>query len=287
MSIVAQCIGKIINLDGKAYRLVKANNNDANCLSLRSEGTGLFLRHKMGRLVETDASDNADFFPADSSFIPEERSDGFVLRCANKGMEDSYICKIDIDTYIVNPDLVEYMFKALPAPAAPLESMPSAFNPGVKAAGEAFWGRSLNLNGRTYVTVPANDDDAGHLSLLNMANGLYARHFDNKIVESGPDMNPQFFAADSSFKPEAKDKGIILRCVNQGMETRAIVKGEDEKAEALIGDVASALVFPTGGAGWPWELLKTLAANTARMAFLMENAAQAASTAQPDNEEKK
>ena len=277
MSIAAQYIGKIINLDGKAYAVVKANNNDANCLSLRSEGTGLFLRHKMGRLVETDASDNANFFPTDSSFIPEERNDGFVLRCSNKGMEESYICKIDIDTYIVNPDLVEYTFKAVAAPAAPVApvGMAPAIISGVEAAGNGFWGRSLNLNGRTYVTVPANDDDAGHLSLLNTANGLYARHFRGKLVESGPEMNAQFFALDSSFKPEAKDKGFILRCVNQGMEANAIVKGEDEKAEAVIGDVAAALVFPTGGAGFPWELFKIIAANTARMASMLENQAQA------------
>ena len=275
MSIAAQTIGKNVKLDGKTYGLVGANNKNVNCVSLRSVATGLFLRHKMGRLVETDPNDNPNAFPADSSFIPEARGDGFVLRCSNKGMEDNYICKIDIDTYIVNPDLVEYMFKALPAPAAPLESMPSAFNPGVKTAGEAFWGRSLNLNGRTYLTVPANDDDAGHLSLLNMANGLYARHFRGKLVESGPEMNAQFFALDSSFKPEAKDKGFILRCVNQDMEANAIVKGEGEQAEALIGDVASAIVFPTEGAGWPWELLKMLAANTARVASMLENQAQA------------
>ena len=266
MSIAAQTIGKNVKLDGKTYGLVGANNKNVNCVSLRSVATGLFLRHKMGRLVETDPNDNPNAFPADSSFIPEARGDGFVLRCSNKGMEDNYICKIDTDTFIVNPDLVEYLFKAIPAPTAsatPVSKAPAPI-PGNMGAGSGFLGRSLNLHGIKYLTVPANDDDPGHVSLLNVANGLYARHFRNNIVESGPEMNPQFFALDSSFKPEARGNGLILRCVNQGMETRAIVMGEGENPQAVIGKAESAQVFTSGSAAWPWSAVKILVANAAQ-----------------------
>lgn len=269
MSVATRYIGKTVKLDGKDYVIVKANNHDENFVSLRSVITGLFLRHKMGRVVETDADDNQAVFPADSSFFPEEREKGIVLHCSNPGMEDNYICKIDIDTFIVNTDLTEYVFQVTDAPVPSVErelGLSSTEN----VSGNGFLGLNLSIDSRTYMIVPANDGDSAHISLLNMKNGLYARHFDSKIVESNSDMNADFFPADSSFKPETRENGLILRCVNKGMENLAIVKGKGAPVTTLIGDVGSAQVFHAAGMGGMWEILKTMAANVARMTTLLE-----------------
>ncbi len=267
MQTAMQLIGKKVQLDGKMYHVVKANNGEDVCLSLQNASSALFLRHKDGRLVETDENDNATFFATDSSFVPEERGDGFVLRCSNPGMEESYICKLDVDTYIVSEDLVEFIFFAMPSSMDESDEIHSSTIDTLSKETEINYGSKLVLNGVAYLLVPANDGNVAHISLLNPSNGRFARHYDGKIIESFPD-GAELFPADSSFNPEI-DKGYIsLCCVNTGMENLAITYNEKDTG-FVIGEKSEAFAFQKIGCDSPWEALKEIIANLGRIAEIL------------------
>lgn len=275
-------LGKIVRMDDAVYEITAANNGIANCCSLRNINSGLFLRHKNGKLLDTDANDNAEFFKADSSFVPEEREGGFVLHCSNAGMEKNFICKIDTNTFVINPDFIEFVYRPESSPAtapapvealAPLENTTQApaFSPAYYPRENGFLGIQCMLHGVKYLTVPGNDDVDGHISLLNPLNGRYARHFDGKIVETGRERNTKFFPEDSSFLPEARNEGMVLRCVNQGMEDLAIVAEEAETMVYKVGTLPLAFVFPMVQGTFPWNAMKPLFENIAKIVSLLES----------------
>ena len=51
-------IGTQVQLDDALYTVVAANNGNTACISLRNKASGLFLRHKNGKLLDTDPNDN-------------------------------------------------------------------------------------------------------------------------------------------------------------------------------------------------------------------------------------
>lgn len=108
-------VGKGVQMDDILYIVVKANNGDDACISLRNPDNGLFLRHKNGKIMESDSEDNAKFFPNDSSFVPVESGYGFILHCSNTGLERSFICRLEKNIYIISRDFVEYVFKPVPS----------------------------------------------------------------------------------------------------------------------------------------------------------------------------
>lgn len=254
MTLAPSLIGKTIHFEGRVLAVCRANNNEEKCVSLQDTSNALFLRHKDGKIVETSKDVNPEFFPDDSSFVPEERSDGFILRCSNKGMEEHYVCKIDTDTFIVNRYLEEYIFR-------------STSDGFVGSSCGVCIGRCLNANGVQYLLVPANDGNPFHVSLLNATNGLYARHFSGKLIESGPEKNAKAFPYDSSFRLEPQSDGMIVCCVNQGMENTAVARGANK--ELIIEELSKAYVFPITGALGAMELLKAAVSNTGRLCAML------------------
>ena len=104
-------IGSSVQLDDVVYSVEAANNGNRECISLCNQETGFFLRHKGGKLLDTDAKDNPNSFLDDSSWIPVACGDGYILHCSNAGMEDKFICKVGINDFIINSDLVEYVIR--------------------------------------------------------------------------------------------------------------------------------------------------------------------------------
>lgn len=212
MSLVENLIGKTIQLDGTYFDIVEPNNGNEACISLSDPKTKLFLRHKNGRIQETGPDDNPDYFPNDSSFVPEEwESDGFVLHCSNPGLENQYICKIDEGSFIVNPDLEKFVFNITSATNDNASTIIVQSNPNI--------GKYFELNGSRYDMVDANNGDPECISLCNPKTKLFLRHKNNTIFETGPDDNPDYFPMDSSFVPEeSQNDALILHCSNPGME---------------------------------------------------------------------
>ena len=217
MNIVPSLIGKILVINDQLYSIIPANNNNQKCISIQNITNGLFLRHKNGKIIESPISDNLNSFPQDSSFIPEPRGEVFSLHCSNEGMEDNYICKNNINTLIVNPDLVEYLFR-------PTENIIEGFTDLIRPKDCFFIGKYLSCDNTDYLTVPGNDGNKDHISLINPSNGLYLRHVNGKIIESSSDLNSNFFNLDSSFQPQRKEFGIVLQCVNRSMEKFFCIK---------------------------------------------------------------
>lgn len=256
MATQNQYVGRKVQMDGKTFVIVEANNGDVNCISLQNDNTRLFLRHKDGRLIETDEKDNPAFFASDSSFITEERGDGFVLRCSNQGMEDNYICKLDIDTYIISEDLVEYVFFAV---ATPMRSTEMTFHPtngSINQGIELFYGCHIDMKDTSYLIVPANDEQVEHISLMNASDGSYARHFNGKLINSTYE-DSEIFSKDSSFHPEFVEDGVFLHCVNNGMENLSIAYNGDH-SELIVHDTKEAFSISKTAYAWPWEILKKL-----------------------------
>ncbi len=262
-----QYIGQKVQLDGKTYNIIKANNSDENCISLQNTASMLYLRHKDGRLIESDKNDNETFFASDSSFFPEERGDGFVLRCSNQGMEDNYICKLDIDTYIISEDLVEYVFFTMPFMHETRRAY-GAFENTANYNNKTLYGNDLILNGICYLTVPSNDGHKDHISLLNTSNGLYARHFNGKIVESIPE-DTGIFTIDSSFNPSINGDKLVLYCVNSNMENMSISFSESG-TDLIIGNNPAEFEFQATSHAWPWGALKMIISNMHRIISLLE-----------------
>lgn len=266
-------LGMEVQLDDKKYALVAANNGNAGCLSLRNVESGLFLRHKNGKLLDTDANDNPKFFPADSSFVSVESGEGFLLHCSNAGMEDKYICKIDLNTFIINGDLVEYVFRPVKMMSSPM-SAASVPQMQTDAYGSSFLGLGVKINGVEFLTVPANDGQEGHVSLLNALTGQYARHFKGMIMESGREVNAEFFPQDSSFLPESRDDGFVLRCVNKGMENVGIASGKSGNDPMRVDGMNKAHVFPAVRDSLPWNAVKAFLENSARLVTLLGDLSQ-------------
>ncbi len=268
MATQNQYIGQKTKMDGKTFVIVEANNGDANCISLQNYNTRLFLRHKEGRIIETDEKDNPAFFASDSSFIAEERGDGFVLRCSNQGMEYNYICKLDIDTYIISEDLVEYIFFAV---ATSMRDMKMDFDPmngNIKQEIQSLYGCHLVMNDASYLIVPANDEQVGHISLINTSNGFYVRHFKGKIIENTYE-DSEIFLMDSSFNPVFIGDGLNLHCVNNGLENLSIAYNEDH-SELIIHNTKETFSISKTAYAWPWEILKKIISQTNRLASLLE-----------------
>lgn len=257
MSIAPQFIGKTISFDEKIFVMVKANNGNTSCISLQNVNSNLFLRHRNGKLIETDSEDNSDFFPDDSSFIPEIRENGIALRCSNVGLEKFYICKIEINNYVINKDLIEFIFKPL------------------KIDGDysgIILGHFININNYHYLIVPANNHESKHISLLNSENGMFLRHCNGKVLEDACNvhldhMNVETYNNDSSFYPEASPEGIILHCVNEGLNDIAIVESD---TGLILGKSTHATSFPMIGKGDIMEMLKIIIVNTGRIKSLLE-----------------
>ncbi len=106
-------IGDKVKIDGIIYTLVTPNNKETKCLSIKNQSNNLFLRHINGKMLETDKQVNPMSFAMDSSFVPEATSDGFVLHCSNKNMENEYICRVDIHSYIVHSKHAKFLFRPI------------------------------------------------------------------------------------------------------------------------------------------------------------------------------
>ncbi len=264
---VSTIIGKIVKLDEKQYLIIKPNNKKEHCISLQNVSTGFCLQHQNGRLFEVNKNNNSKNFIAESSFIPETRGDGFVLRCANQGFEESYICKLDIDTYIVSEDLVEFVFYALPY--GNYERDTHCFSGSdANHCDEHIYGCMLCLNDINYLAVPANDGKKDHISLLNMSNGCYVLVFNEKITEKQIEQENEFNLACSSFIPELNNNKIILNCAEN---EKLYVSYNEKKDEFSVGKREQAFSFPKACSDTQWENIKEIISNFGRTSIKIVN----------------
>ena len=257
-------IGKIVSLDERKYLIVKPNNKNEHCISLQNVSTGFYLQHQDGRVVESNGNSNSTDFEDKSSFIPESRGDGFVLRCSNKGFEESYICKLDIDTYIVSEDLVEYVFYAF-TQSTGRNAEPIVDNFDDYRSNEELFGCMIHINDIDYLVVPANDDNSEHISLLNIYNGFYVLSEDNKLTEK-PEKLDDEFKNNSSFIAEFHNKNIKLHCIDKNS---SVVCGENNNF--IIGERANAFSFSQKHLYEKWKNIKDIISSFGRISIKIKN----------------
>jgi len=288
---IKEMIGKVIKLDEKKFLIEKSENENQTSIVLQNILTGLYLQHQGGKIVEAKKNSNYKDFISHSSFIPETRGDGFVLRCANHDLEEYYICKLDIDTYIVSEDLVEFVFYTLPLSEnnsnecqiiqskkiedcnneAKMSSLISKENNHETTddvaiyniceeccCNEEIFGCTLCINGMNYIIVPANDENVEHVSLLNMSNGCYALAYDDKIVDRETDMS-RWFNHNSSFIAESSDENMRLHRVNKKKNNSYIIYSKINE-EFTIGKESQAFVFAKEHSYKQWGNIKTILA---------------------------
>lgn len=286
---IQNIIGKTVSLDEKIFLIEKSDSENQSCIALRNISTGLYLQIQDGKVVETKQSNNALDCTSQSRFIPEPRGDGFVLRCASTGFEEYYICKLDIDTYIVSEDLVEYVFYVQPESEKTSEYNMSQsenfenYNDIDKSelsiseknnhetsdndlishdcsdgycCSEEIFGCTICINGTNYIIVPANDGSIDHISLLNISNGCYILAYDDKIIDKASDMS-RWFNHNSSFIAESINENICLHRINKNNNNSSIVYSKKNE-EYTIGMKSQAYVFAKEHSYKQWENIKTI-----------------------------
>ena len=85
-------------------------------------------------------------------------------------------------------------------------------------------GKSVEINNTSYLIVNPNNFINGCISLYNIDTGLYARHYNSKLIESDSTINSDSFQDDSSFYYEFDGNDIFLRCSNPKLSTKYISK---------------------------------------------------------------
>ena len=204
-------VNATLALNDTNYTIRHANHDDVRAVSFFNPSTQHYLRHYAGLLIETDPSVNPEFFPQDSSFVPERGEGGYVFRCINPGMEDYHICQGKNDprhtSGLVVSDRLEPCRFAIAENALP--------------------GDAVVLLGREYLLTAANNQDTEAVSLRDPLSGRCLRHMEGRVRLSTASLNAEFFAADSSFKMEHGEGCFYLRCCNAGMDRYYVALDDD------------------------------------------------------------
>lgn len=105
---LSDVLWKEIVINNISYLIVEANNGMPEAVSLYNMQTNKYLRHFCSKLIESDVSLNAKYFPDDSSFIPKLNNAQYCFYASNKALRDFYIA--NDDAWVISNSLTKEFF---------------------------------------------------------------------------------------------------------------------------------------------------------------------------------
>lgn len=195
-------IGSVIEINQIIYRIIPGNDLSLNSISLFNPENSTYLRHRFGVLFPSSKPDQDTKDPnfnADSSFIPELKLNGIILKCSNPGFNDLAVSEQDGKLIISQTSPLIFSPRSLPRTDDTLE-----------------------LSNQIYRICPANNGKPEAFSFRLENSTAFLRHsFGRLTTADKPDPDTgdiNLFNNDSSFILCPAPEGFRLRCTNKGLE---------------------------------------------------------------------
>ena len=197
-------VNYIIIINNVNYFITKSNASLENAISLRNNTDNTYLRHRFGVLRSDPLPSGYDqYFDYDSSFVPELKQNGIVLKCTNPGFDGQVVSFAD-GRYIISSDR--------PAVFYPF-AMPQI-------------GDTVEFVNRKFLLCQANNGKPEAFSIRSLLSGQgFLRHRFGRVYTEMPDSEEDsFFNDDSSFilVPSLFGK-FHLKCTNIGLTGHYVV----------------------------------------------------------------
>lgn len=199
-------IGSAVEINQIFYRIIPGNDHSEYSISLINPENGTYLRHRFGVLfasTKPDLDTKDPNFNADSSFIPELKLNGIILKCSNPGLDKLAVSEKD-GKLIIN--------QTNPLILSP-RSLPRT-------------GDLIELSKQVFRICPANNGQPEAFSLRLENSRSFLRHSYGRLTTTGkpdPDtVDMNVFNNDSSFILCPASDGFRLRCTNPGLENHFV-----------------------------------------------------------------
>lgn len=224
-------IGCVISINNINYLITKSNALLENAISLYNKADNTYLRHRFGVLRSDPLpSDHDQYFAYDSSFIPELKTNGIILKCSNPGFNGQVISLTDGRYLISSAD-------------------PAVFHPFAMPQ----FGDTVEFVNRKFLLSQANNGNQEAFSIKSLLPGQgFLRHRFGRVYIEMPDAkDDSFFNDDSSFALIPSLSGEFhIKCTNRGFDDHYVVVDNNGdlliKPQSEIGKSASSLPDTAG-----------------------------------------